>query len=112
MCLFKLHVGMSGHSMDYQSCNTSKDVPSNTYAVYKLKGPHIHQGTTECNCSSYMLVHLAAVWAISLAILQKIPTTSKVVGICKGQILKTIMVADLVPLKAILFVLFYQLKNC
>jgi hypothetical protein len=38
--------------------------------------------------------------------------TSKAVGIFKGQILKTIMVADLVPLKAILFVLFYQFKNC
>lgn len=73
------------------------------YAVYKFKGPHAHQETT---VHSYMLVQcLAAVWAIGLAI----QGTSKAVGIVKGQILKTIMVADLVPLKACLFS-FIKLK--
>jgi hypothetical protein len=65
--------------------NTFLPVPSNTYAVYKLKGPHTHQGTTECICSSYMLVCLAAVRSISLEILRKITITSKVVGIFKGH---------------------------
>jgi hypothetical protein len=51
---------------------------------------------------------LAAVSAISLAI----QGMSKAVGIFNGQILKTIMVADLVPLWAILFVLFFQTTNC